>query len=209
MKSLKGTETHTNLMRAFASESQARNRYTIYAEEAKKEGYPLIQQLFEKTSDQEQAHGKVFYEYLAKEFNGQHIEIHADYPVDFYHENTHENLKASINSEGHEHNVVYPTFAETARREGLVKIAEHFEMIAEIENEHKRKFVEVLTQLENKTLFKKSEPVAWECQICGHIHFGVAAPTLCGVCSHPKGHFQEAQLPAKVLEKIKEDAKKS
>jgi len=207
MKSLKGTETHINLMKAFASEAQARTRYTLYAEEAKKEGYPLIQQLFEKTSDQEQVHGKVFYNHLAKEFNGQQIEIHADYPVDFYHESTVENLRASVKAEGHEHDEVYPAFAKVADEEGFPKIADHFRMIAEIENEHKRKFAEVLRQLEDKTYFKKSEPVAWECQVCGHIHFGVAAPALCVVCEHPKGHFQEVKLPPHVMKKLKEQAK--
>jgi len=203
MKSLKGTETHANLMKAFASEAQARMRYTLYAEEAKKEGYPLIQQLFEKTSDQEQVHGKVFLEHLTKGFNGTEIEIQADYPVQFYKGDTIANLKASVKAEGHEHDEVYPAFAKVADQEGFPKIADHFRMVANIEAEHKRKFADVLLQLEEKTMFKRSEPIAWECTVCGHLHFGVAVPEKCVVCEHPKEFFQEVQLPKKVLDKLK------
>lgn len=205
MKSLKGTETHTNLMRAFASEAQARMRYTLYAEEAKKEGYPLIQKLFETTADQEQVHGKVFFEYLMKEFNGKQIPIEADYPVDFYKGNTLKNLQASVKAEGHEHDEVYPAFAKVAEKEGFPKLADQFEMIANIEQEHKRKFTEVLLQLEKGKLFERSHPVAWECTVCGHIHFGVSAPDKCVVCQHPQEFFQEVDLPKNVLERIKKN----
>ena len=207
MKSLKGTQTHINLMKSFAGESQARNRYTFYAEAAQKQGYPLIQKLFEDIAAQEQMHAKVFYQHLLQEFNGQQLEIQADYPVDFYQEDTLENLRASIAAEKHEHKEVYPAFAEVARNEGFPKIAAHFEMIGNIEDEHSRKFIDIATQLEEKTLFKKADPIAWECQVCGHIHFGVSAPTLCVVCQHPKGHFQEVKLSAAVMKKLKSNAK--
>ena len=116
MASLKGTETHKNLMRAFAGESQARNRYTFYAGIAQKQGYPLVADVFNYTAEQERMHGKIFFEYLAEEFNGEEIEIDAAYPVDLYQENTVKNLLASVAAESHEHEQVYPTLLEWQRR---------------------------------------------------------------------------------------------
>ena len=190
MKSLVGTQTHKNLMKAFAGESQARNRYTFYGQVAKKQGYANIQKTFDLTATQEQMHAKIFFQFLAEEFNGQAIEIEADYPVDLYQEDTVRNLLASVVAETHEHEEIYPSFAKTAKDEGFPKIGSMFEMIAKIEEEHARRFAEIARELDDETFYKKSEPVAWHCQVCGHIHFGVSAPTLCPVCKHPKGHFQ-------------------
>lgn len=196
MALLKGTETHKNLMRAFAGESQARNRYTFFAEIAKKQGYPLIEKTFLYTADQEQAHAKAFFEYLATEFNGEEIEIDAAYPVDYYQENTLQNLLASVEAEAHEHNEVYPAFAEVAKKEGFNQIAATFSMIAKIEEVHSKRFATIVKELKEETLFKKATPVAWHCEVCGHIHYGVAAPAICPVCKHAKGFFKAEQEQA-------------
>ena len=190
MASLKGTETHKNLMRALAGESQARNRYTFYAGIAQKQGYPLVADVFNYTAEQERMHGKISFEYLAEEFNGEEIEIDAAYPVDLYQENTVKNLLASVAAESHEHEQVYPTFARVAKEEGFNQIAASFNMIAKIEEIHSKRFAKLAKELEDDTMFKKATPVAWECQVCGHIHYGVAAPTICPVCKHPKGYFK-------------------
>ena len=189
MATLKGTETQKNLMRAFAGESQARNRYSFYASIARKQGYPLVADVFEYTAEQERMHGKVFFQYLAEEFNGEEIEIDAAYPVDLYQEQTIKNLLASVTAESHEHEEVYPSFAKVAKEEGFNQIAATFSMIAKIEETHSKRFAKLAKELEDETMFKKATPVAWECQVCGHIHYGVAAPTICPVCKHPKGYF--------------------
>jgi len=189
MKSLKGTQTHKNLMKAYVGESQARNRYTFYGDIAKKQGYPLIKQTFDFTAEQERIHGKIFFGYLAEEFNGQSIEIEANYSLDLYQEDTVKNLFVSIAAETQEHEEIYPDFAKVAREEGFSKIATSFELISKIEAEHSRRFANLAKKLEDGSLFNKPDPVAWHCQICGHIHFEVSAPTLCAVCNHPKGYF--------------------
>ena len=166
MASLKGTETHKNLTRAFAGESQARNRYTFYAGIAQKQGYPLVADVFNYTAEQERMHGKIFFEYLAEEFNGEEIEIDAAYPVDLYQENTVKNLLASVAAESHEHEEVYPTFARVAKEEGFNQIAASFNMIAKIEEIHSKRFAKLAKELEDDTMFKKATPVAWECQVC-------------------------------------------
>ena len=190
MASLKGTETHKNLMRAFAGESQARNRYTFYAGIAQKQGYPLVADVFNYTAEQERMHGKIFFEYLAEEFNGEEIEIDAAYPVDLYQENTVKNLLASVAAESHEHEQVYPTFARVAKEEGFNQIAATFNMIAKIEETHSQRFAAIAKDMQNDTLFTKPTPVAWHCEVCGHIHYGVAAPAICPVCKHAKGYFK-------------------
>ena len=190
MASLKGTETHKNLMRAFAGESQARNRYTFYASIAKKQGYPLIEKVFTTTANQEQAHAKVFFQYLAEEFNGEEIQIDASYPVDLYQEDTIQNLLASVTAEQHEHEEVYPAFAEVAKKEGFNQIAATFTMIAKVEEVHSQRFATLAKELKDDTMFKKATPVAWHCDVCGHIHYGVAAPAICPVCKHAKGFFR-------------------
>lgn len=196
MASLKGTETHKNLMRAFAGESQARNRYTFYASMAKKQGYPQIEKIFQFTADQEYMHAKIFFTYLAEEFNGTEIEIDAAYPVDLYQENTVQNLLASVAAETHEHEEIYPAFAEVAKKEGFNQISTTFNLIAKIEETHSKRFAVIAQELKDETIFKKATPVAWHCQVCGHIHYGVAAPAMCPVCKHAKGHFK-AEDPEK------------
>ena len=190
MASLKGSETHKNLMCAFAGESQARNRYTFYASIAKKQGYPLIEKTFTLTANQEQMHAKIFFQYLSEEFNGEEIEIDAAYPVDIYQENTLQNILASVTAETHEHQEIYPAFAEVAKKEGFNQIAATFNMIAKIEETHSQRFAAIAKDMQNDTLFTKPTPVAWHCEVCGHIHYGVAAPAICPVCKHAKGYFK-------------------
>ena len=162
----------------------------LFSLTTQKQGYPLVADVFNYTAEQERMHGKIFFEYLAEEFNGEEIEIDAAYPVDLYQENTVKNLLASVAAESHEHEQVYPTFARVAKEEGFNQIAASFNMIAKIEEIHSKRFAKLAKELEDDTMFKKAIPVAWECQVCGHIHYGVAAPTICPVCKHPKGYFK-------------------
>ena len=190
MASLRGTETEKNLMRGFAGESQARNRYTFYAKVANEQGYPLIENIFSLTAAQEHAHAKAFYKYLVEELNGEEIEIDASFPVAYYSEDTLKNLQAAVAGETHEHEEVYPAFAQIAKDEGFPKVAATFKMIAEVEALHAKRFASIATDIENGTLFKKSEPVAWHCLYCGHIHFGAVAPAKCPICLQGQGFFE-------------------
>ncbi|MGL4373834.1 MAG: rubrerythrin [Turicibacter sp.] len=190
MAALKGTETEKNLIRSFAGESQARTRYALYAAVAKKQGYPVIEKVFTMTASQELAHAKVFMEHLAQEFNGTEIEFDAAYPVAYYCEDTLENLRAAVKAETHEHDNVYPSFAAKAKEEGFPKVAASFDMIAKIEDTHAKRFGCLVQEIESSTMFEKTTPVAWHCQYCGHIHFGVSAPAVCPVCKEAKGWFK-------------------
>ena len=151
---------------------------------------PLIEKTFTLTANQEQMHAKIFFQYLSEEFNGEEIEIDAAYPVDIYQENTLQNILASVTAETHEHQEIYPAFAEVAKKEGFNQIAATFNMIAKIEETHSQRFAAIAKDMQNDTLFTKPTPVAWHCEVCGHIHYGVAAPAICPVCKHAKGYFK-------------------
>lgn len=183
----KESKTYVNLMRAFAGESQARNRYNIAASTARKEGLQIVEAVFNYTADQERAHAKVFYE-LLKEGAGGHIKIEGAYPVDVY-DTTLQNLEAAQHNETEEWDDVYKNFGITAREEGFGKIAFIFESIAKIEKVHAERFERYVNALENGTLFRKNDEVVWFCTNCGHIHVGREAPEVCAVCKHPKGFF--------------------
>jgi len=204
MRHLNGTETQQHLMQAFAAKTQASSRLAMYAAEAKKEGYSLIQQLFETVSQRELVHGNVFYDCLAKNGSEETYELNGTYPIDLHLSRTVENLRAAVK---HFDQEIYFSYGKTALAEGFSQLAERFMSIASIESEHQRKFADVLHQLETKTLFKKSEPAPWECQCCGHLHYGVAAPAICPVCEHGKGYFEAVQLPEAALEQLKASAK--
>ncbi|AYE33393.1 rubrerythrin [Clostridium septicum] len=185
---LKDSKTKENLMRAFAGESQARNRYNIAAGIAKKEGLNIIEKAFNYTADQERAHAKVYYEAL-NEFSGQNIGVGpAEYPVDVYN-NTLQALKAAQHNEYEEWDKVYKEFGEIAKEEGFTLIASHFNKIATIEKIHGDRFGRFAIELENGSLFKKEEEVQWMCTNCGFIYEGKEAPKVCPVCSHPQGYF--------------------
>lgn len=186
---LKGTKTAENLMKSFAGECQARTRYTYYSSIAKKEGYVQISNIFLETAEQEKEHAKKFYKFLKEDFVDEAIEINASYPVSFHNE-TSKNLKAAADGENEEWSVDYPRFAEIAREEGFVEIGLAFDKIAEVENRHERRYRKLLKNIEEGTVFKKSEEVLWKCNNCGYIFEGFEAPKVCPACQHPQGYFE-------------------
>jgi rubrerythrin len=188
MKSLKGTKTAENLMKAFAGESQARNRYTYYASRARKDGYVQISNIFTETADNEKEHAKRFLKFLKESLNGETVDINATYPVALG--DTKENLLAAANGEKEEWEDLYPTFADVADEEGFSEIATVFREIAEAEERHERRFRKLLSNIENGKVFEKDEVVEWKCNNCGYIHKGKSAPKVCPACAHPIDHFE-------------------
>lgn len=184
---LKDSKTKGNLLRSFAGESQARNRYDIGASVARKEGLYIIEDLFKYTANQERVHAKNFYEKL-KAFNGENINIDAGYPVVYYDETT-KNLQAAQDAEYEEWETVYANFGKVAREEGFTAIAGLFERIASIEKAHGDRFKRYKERIENGILFKSDEDSQWMCTVCGYIHEGKEAPKACPVCAHPQGYF--------------------
>lgn len=187
MSLLKDSRTKENLMRAFAGESQARNRYTFGESLAKKQNLYVIQKVFNYTAEQEKAHAWVFYNHL-KELSGSSITIDAGYPVEVY-DDLIKTLKDSQHNEYEEWDKVYKEFAKTAREEGFLEVANSFEKISEIEKIHGDRFGRFASDLENNTLFKKDNEEKWICLNCGHVHTGTKAPMACPVCSYPQGYF--------------------
>ena len=181
------SKTKENLMRAFAGESQARNRYTIAAERARRAGMDTIAEMFLYTADQERAHAERFYE-LLKEESGKTIFIDGGYPVD-QQENLADLLKAAEHNEKEEFEDVYPAFGSTAKAEGFLEAASTFFQIAEIEHTHQERFQKIAEMLENGTYYSREEQGLWICTNCGYIHDGKQAPSVCPVCRHEKGYF--------------------
>lgn len=189
MKSLKGTKTAENLLKAFAGESQARNRYTYYASIAKKEGYVQISNIFQETADNEKEHAKRFFKFLNEDLKGESIEItNAGYPIGL--SNTKDNLKYAANGENEEWSELYPAFAKVADEEGFPAIAEVFRKIAEVELHHEKRYRKLLENITNDEVFKKDETILWKCLNCGYIYEGQAAPELCPACAHPTAYFE-------------------
>lgn len=184
---LKDSKTKINLLKAFAGESQARNRYTFVASEAKKQNLHLVEEVFTFTANQEKEHAELFYNELG-ELKGENIMIEAGYPVD-KSSNIFELLKSAIHNEEEEHSPVYPEFARVAREEGFLKVATLFEKIAVIEKTHAERFKVFLSYLESNKLFKEDNETEWLCLNCGHIHKGTDAPKNCPVCEHNQGYF--------------------
>ena len=170
---LKGTKTEKNLMEAFAGESQARNKYTYYASQAKKDGYVQISKIFEETANNEKEHAKIWFKLL----HGGSIP------------QTIENLKDAAEGENYEWTDMYAKFAKEANEEGFEQVAALFELVGKIEKEHEERYRKLLANIENNTVFEKSEKVVWECSNCGHAFEGESAPELCPVCKHPKAYF--------------------
>lgn len=181
------SRTKENLMRAFAGESQARNRYTIAAEKARQEGMYTIADIFLYTAEQERAHAERFYE-LLHSVSGETIFIDGGYPVDL-NENLAELLRAAEHNEKEEFEEVYPAFAEIAKEEGLFEAASAFIQIAEIEHTHQKRFAEIAKMLEENQYFAEKETGKWICTNCGYIHEGKQAPKVCPVCRHEQGYF--------------------
>ena len=185
MASLKGTRTEKNLLTAFAGESQARNRYNYAASQAKKDGLVQISRIFEETADQEKEHAKRLFKLL----EGGEVEIQAAFPAGVIG-GTAENLQGAAAGENHEWTQMYPEFAEIARDEGLDAVAVVFESIAVAEKQHESRYLGVLANIQNGTVFKKDEPVVWRCQNCGYTKVGAEAPAACPACAHPQAYFE-------------------
>jgi rubrerythrin len=184
-KSIKGTKTEQNLLKAFAGESQAKNRYQFFAKQAKREGYEQIAALFEETALNEECHGKLFFKFL----EGGMVEITASYPAGVIG-STLENLTAAADGEKEEWSSLYPEFSIIAADEGFPKIATLFKLIAEIEADHEARFRKLRTNLVENKVFERGEKVFWICRKCGHVHFGLKALANCPVCSHPMAYYE-------------------
>jgi rubrerythrin len=182
--SIKGTQTEQNLLKAFAGESQAKNRYTFAAKVARKEGYLEIARLFEETALNEEQHAKTFFRFL----EGGVVEITAAYPAGVIG-TTAENLKAAADGENEEWTELYPEFAKIAEDEGFPKIAVAFKMIAKIEKEHEERYRALLERVEAGTVYVRDEPVRWKCDKCGYVHEGTKPPKKCPGCLHPTEYF--------------------
>lgn len=181
----KGSQTEKNLLKAFAGESQARNRYTYFASQAGKDEFMQIQTIFQETADQEKEHAKRFFKFL----EGGEVEITAGFPAGSIG-TTAENLRAAAGGEHHEWSTLYPEFAKVARQEGFADIAATFDAISVAEKQHERRYLGLLKNVEAGTVFKKASPVVWRCRNCGYLHTGAEAPTLCPACAHPQAHFE-------------------
>jgi rubrerythrin len=183
--SIKGTKTEQNLLKSFAGESQARNRYTFFASKAKKEGFEQIAAFFEETAAQEKEHAKLFFKFL----EGGMIEITATFPAGVIG-TTAENLLAAASGELEEWDLVYPEFAAIAEVEGFPKIAAAFKLVATVEKRHEERYRKLLKNIENNKVFNRSDKVTWACRNCGYLHNGENAPEVCPCCDHPKAYFE-------------------
>ena len=186
MKSIKGTRTEENLLKAFAGESQARNRYTYFSQVARREGYEQIAAVFWETAEQEREHAKLFFGYL----QGGYVTIHeATYqagPIG----TTADNLLAAAEGEKEEWDILYPTFARVADEEGFAEIAAMYRNISIAEKGHEERYLAFLANVENGTVFEKAENTVWQCRNCGFIMEGTKAPKVCPACLHPQAHFE-------------------
>ena len=185
MNSIKGTRTEQNLLKSFAGESQARNRYDFFAKQAKKEGFEQISAIFSDTANQEQQHAKTFFRFL----EGGDVEITATYPAGKIG-TTSENLKAAAMGENEEWTALYPEFAKVAKEEGLNEIANAFIQIAKVEKTHEERYLKLLKNIQEGKVFKKDKKVVWKCRKCGFEHEGKNAPQKCPACGHPQGYFE-------------------
>jgi rubrerythrin len=188
----KNSQTKDNLMRAFAGESQARNRYTFAASQARKEHLHVIEAIFKFTANQEKEHAEIFYNFL-KELAGENIHVDGGYPVDI-HENVAKLLRSAQHNEYEEYDPVYKKFGDIAEEEGFKKIATAFHSIAAIEKTHGDRFAKFAELLEQDKLFVSDVEIGWMCLNCGHVHWGKSAPKECPVCQHDQGYFIRLEL---------------
>ena len=185
MSTLKGSQTEKNVLTAFAGESQARNRYTYFAKQAKKDGYVQIAQVFEETASQEKEHAKRLFKFL----EGGEVEVVAAFPAGRIG-GTYDNLIASAEGERHEHMEMYPGFAKVAREEGFDAIGMVMEMIAVAEKQHEKRYVELAGNLKADRVFKREQTAKWRCLNCGYVTEAVQAPEMCPACAHPQAYFE-------------------
>ncbi|WP_297122955.1 rubrerythrin [uncultured Porphyromonas sp.] len=184
-KSIKGTRTEQNLLKSFAGESQARNRYTYFASVAKDEGYRQIEAIFQETADQEKEHAKRFFKFL----EGGDLEITASYPAGVIG-TTAENLKAAADGEHCEAEELYPEFSKVAEEEGFKEIATAYNNIIKAEKEHERRYLKLLERVESGKYFERDEEIYWQCRNCGFVVKAKKAPAKCPACDHPQEHFE-------------------
>lgn len=185
---LKGSKTAINLMKSFAGECQARTRYTYYSTVAEKAGYIQISKIFTEIASQEEAHSRVYYNFLKDAYADEAIDIEAAYPVSL-HEDTMNNLRAAAAAEHLEWSNDYPEFARVAREEGFIEIAVAFESIGKVEEWHEKTYNKLSKSIEDGTVFSKAETVMWKCDNCGYIYEGKIAPKKCPACGYPQGYF--------------------
>lgn len=185
MKSIKGTKSEKNLLASFAGESQARNRYTYFASVAKKDGYEQISSIFLETAENEKEHAKKFFKLL----EGGEVEITASYPAGIVGD-TPANLEASADGENLEWTKLYKEAEDTASKEGFEKIAQQFKEIAEVEEEHEKRYRKLLKNIKENKVFKKDAAVKWRCRNCGYVHEGKEAPKECPACAHPQAYYE-------------------
>jgi rubrerythrin len=185
MGGLKGTQTEKNLLTAFSGESQARNRYTYFASQAKKEGYVQMADIFIETADQEKEHAKRLFKFL----EGGEVEIAAAFPAGVIG-TTLENLKEAAAGEHYEYTEMYPDFAKTAREEGFDAIAAVFEAIGVAEKQHEKRYLDLAANIEAGRVFKRDDKTKWRCRNCGYLHEGNEAPEVCPACAHAQAHFE-------------------
>ena len=182
---LKGSQTEKNVLTAFAGESQARNRYTYFAGQARKDGFVQIAEIFAETADQEREHAKRYFKFL----RGGDAEVQAAFPAGVIG-TTAENLKASAAGEHFEWTDMYPGFADTAEKEGFGDIAKAFRSISVAEKQHEKRYLDLMANVEAGKVFKKDKKVVWRCRNCGYLHEGTEAPGTCPACVHPQAHFE-------------------
>ena len=181
----KGSKTEKNLLAAFAGESQARNRYTFFASEAKKAGYEQIAAISLDTADNEKEHAKLFFKLL----RGGDTEIVAAYPAGVIGD-TAANLKAAAAGENLEWTALYKNFSEIAGQEGFIEAGQTFAQVAKVEKEHEARYLALWKNVQEGKVFMKDSPTQWRCRNCGHVHEGTEAPEECPVCSHPRAFFE-------------------
>ncbi|HEY5541449.1 MAG TPA: rubrerythrin family protein [Coriobacteriia bacterium] len=185
MASIKGSKTEQNLLKSFAGESQARNRYTFFASVAKNDGFEQISAIFLETADNEKEHAKVFFKYL----EGGDLEITASYPAGKIG-TTAENLAAAAAGERMEWGTLYPDFAATAQAEGFLDVADSYRQIAEVEAHHEDRYNRLLANVNGGSVFKKAAPTKWICRNCGYVFEGAEAPAICPACKHPQAYYE-------------------
>ena len=185
MGNLKGSQTEKNILTAFAGESQARNRYTYFASQAKKDGYVQISEIFTETANQEKEHAKRLFKLL----EGGEVKVAAAFPAGVIG-TTLDNLKEAAGGENYEYTEMYPGFAKIAVEEGFEEIAEIFKAIAVAEKQHEKRYLALVANIENGTVFKREQAVVWRCRNCGYLHEGSEAPSVCPACDHPQAHFE-------------------
>ncbi len=185
MANLKGSKTEKNLTTSFAGEAQARNRYTYFASQARKDGFVQIAQIFEETANHEKEHAKRFF----KQLQGGDVSVDAAFPAGFIG-TTAQNLAAAAAGEHHEWSQMYPGFAKIAREEGLNEAATIWEAVSVAEKQHEKRYLDLLANVEAGKVFKKDKPVVWRCMNCGYVHQGAEAPASCPACKHPQEFYE-------------------